>query len=26
LVASKHAEDAIKKYGIDKNKPMPTKM
>ena len=26
LVASKHAEDAIEKYGIDKKKPMPTKM
>ena len=26
LVASKHSEDAIKKYGIDKKKPMPTKI
>ena len=26
LVASKYAEDAFKKYKIDKNKPMPTKM
>ena len=26
LVASKYAEEAIKKYNIDKNKPMPTKM
>ena len=26
LVASKYAENAIKKYKIDKNKPMPTKM
>ena len=26
LVASKYAEDAIKKYNIDKNKPMPTKL
>ncbi len=26
LITSKHAEDAIKKYNIDKNKPMPTKL
>jgi len=26
LVASKYAEEAIKKYNIDKNKPMPTKL
>ena len=26
LITSKYAEDAIKKYNIDKNKPMPTKM
>ena len=26
LIASKYAEDAIKKYNIDKNKPMPTKL
>ena len=26
LVSSKYAEDAIKKYNIDKNKPMPTKL
>ena len=26
LITSKHAEDAIKKYKIDKNKPMPTKL
>ena len=26
LIASKYAEEAIKKYNIDKNKPMPTKL
>ena len=26
LIASKHAVEAIKKYKIDKNKPMPTKL
>jgi len=26
LIASKHAVDAIKKYKIDKDKPMPTKL
>ena len=26
LITSKYAEDAIKNYNIDKNKPMPTKM
>ena len=26
LITSKYAEDAIKKYNIDKKKPMPTKM
>ena len=26
LIASKYAEDAIKKYKIDSNKPMPTKL
>ena len=26
LITSKYAEDAIKKYNIDKNKPMPTKL
>jgi len=26
LIASKYAENAIKKYNIDKNKPMPTKL
>ena len=26
LIASKYAESAIKKYNIDKNKPMPTKL
>ena len=26
LVPSKYAEEAIKKYNIDKNKPMPTKL
>ena len=26
LIASKHAEEAIKKYNIDKNKPVPTKL
>ncbi|OUW11412.1 MAG: pyruvate dehydrogenase (acetyl-transferring), homodimeric type [Candidatus Pelagibacter sp. TMED166] len=26
LIASKYAESAIKKYNIDKNKPMPTKI
>ncbi len=26
LITPKHAEDAIKKYNIDKNKPMPTKL
>ena len=26
LVASKYAKDAIKKYKIDTNKPMPTKL
>jgi pyruvate dehydrogenase E1 component len=26
LIASKHAKDAIKKYNIDSNKPMPTKL
>jgi pyruvate dehydrogenase E1 component len=26
LIASKYAKDAIKKYNIDKNKPMPTKL
>ena len=26
LIASKHAEKAIKKYNIDSNKPMPTKL
>ena len=26
LVTSKYAEEAIKKYNIDKNKPMPTKL
>jgi len=26
LIASKYAQEAIKKYNIDKNKPMPTKL
>ena len=26
LITSKYAEDAIRNYNIDKNKPMPTKM
>jgi pyruvate dehydrogenase E1 component len=26
LIASKYAEEAIKKYNIDKNKPIPTKL
>jgi len=26
LISSKYAEDAIKKYNIDKNKPIPTKL
>ncbi|MEK9545000.1 MAG: hypothetical protein VWZ84_02920, partial [Pelagibacteraceae bacterium] len=26
LIASKYAVDAIKKYNIDKDKPMPTKL
>ena len=26
LIPSKHAEEAIKKYNIDTNKPMPTKL
>ena len=26
LIASKYAEEAIKKYNIDKNRPMPTKL
>jgi Pyruvate dehydrogenase complex, dehydrogenase (E1) component len=26
LIASKYAKEAIKKYNIDKNKPMPTKL
>ena len=26
LISSKYAEQAIKKYNIDKNKPIPTKL
>jgi pyruvate dehydrogenase E1 component len=26
LIASKYAKEAIKKYNIDKDKPMPTKL
>ena len=26
LIASKHAKGAMKKYNIDGNKPMPTKL
>ena len=26
LIASKYAEEAIKKYNIEKNRPMPTKL
>ena len=26
LIASKHAREAMKKYSIDGNKPMPTKL
>ena len=26
LITSKHAKDAMKKYNIDTNKPMPTKL
>ena len=26
LIASKYAQEAIKKYQIDKDKPMPTKL
>ena len=26
LISSKYAESAIKKYKIDKNKPIPTKL
>ena len=26
LIASKHANEAIKKYNIDGNRPMPTKL
>jgi pyruvate dehydrogenase E1 component len=26
LIASKYAKEAIKKYNIDSNKPMPTKL